>query len=130
MSGYATYTRYQRIESQAKVLGFKLGRSRMVGSWESLTDTVTLYPDDDKLPIYNRTAELFEGTFDQLEIFLQGWAKAQEYDYMLRMTNPDKRKKYEAKEIERQRLAKEREEKKKMFDILSNKSESSVEKLI
>ena len=131
MSGYETYTRYQRIEAQAKLLGFRLGRSKTVGSWERTdTDTVTVYPDQDRLPIYSRDAEIFTGTFGQLEVFLQGWAKAQQYDMMLRMTDDKKRKKYEAKELERQRLTQERIERRKTFAILSDKTETEVDRLV
>jgi hypothetical protein len=55
-----------------------------------------------------------------------GWAKAQQYDHLLRLTDDKKRKKYEDKEVERQRLAKEREEKKKIWAILNNQLEHKI----
>ena len=132
MSGYDTYTRYQRIEAQAKSLGFRLGRPPHHYNYSSTEhgDMVTLYPDDTALPIYRRDAELWSGTFNEIELFLTGWAKAQQYDAMLRMTDDKRRKQYEAKEVERQRIAREREEKRKMFAILANKSEKQVDKLV
>lgn len=122
MSGYQTYLRLQRIEEQAKMLGFRLGNPKH-GHWggSSDTDMVSLYPADEALPIYTRDAEIFTGTFRDVEIFMTGWVKAQSYDQILRLTNDKKRKQYEDKERERQRLAKERLEKKKMFAILANK---------
>ena len=131
MSGYNTYTRYQRIEAQAKSLGFQLGNPRSSSGWDHTDgDMVALYPADDALPVYRRDADIFTGTFSQVEVFLAGWARAQQYDMLLRISDEKKRKKYEAKEVERQRLAKEREEKKKMFAILANKSEKEVERLV
>lgn len=130
MSGYNTYTRFQRIEAQAKSLGFRLGRPPHHYSSNDYGDMVTLYPDDTALPIYSRDAEICTGTFNNIELFLTGWAKAQQYDAMLRMTPYKRRERYEAKEVERQRVAKEREEKRKMFAILANKTEKQVDKLV
>ena len=130
MSGYNTYTRFQRIEAQAKSLGFRLGRPPQHYTSTDYGDMLTLYPDDTALPIYRRDAEIWTSTFDGIELFLTGWAKAQQYDAMLRMTDDKRRKRYETKEVERQRVAKEREEKRKMFAILANKSEKQVDKLV
>ena len=130
MSGYNTYTRFQRIEAQAKSLGFCLGRPPHNYSSTDYGDMVTLYPDDTALPIYSRDAEILTSTFDGIELFLTGWAKAQQYDALLRMTPYKRRERYEAKEVERQRIAREREEKRKMFAILANKSEKQVDKLV
>lgn len=126
MSGWHTYTRFQRIEAQAKQLGFRLGKPGKGYSHRDYGDMISLYPDGQALPIYSRDAELFIGTFDQIEDFLMGWAKAQQYDHLLRLTDDKKRKKYEDKEVERQRLAKEREEKKKMWVILNNQLDHKI----
>lgn len=119
MSGYTTYLRYQRIEEQAKMLGFRLANTSR-GGWggNDYQDLVALYADGEALPIFSRDAELFTGTFDQVETFLTGWAKAQQYDMMLRLTDDKKRKAYEAKEMERQRIAREKAEQKKMWGVL------------
>ena len=82
------------------------------------------------LPVFNPDAEIFCGTFSHVETFLTGWARAQQYDMMLRITDDKKRKKYEDKERERQRLEKERLEKKKMYAILANKTEDDVDHLV
>lgn len=122
MSGYETYMRYQRIESQAKELGFRLGNPRH-GSWGrgDSEDVVALYPDDKALPVFSRDAEIFSGTFNQVQTFLHGWTRAQQYDMMLRLSDSKKRTKAELKEVERQRIAQEKEEQRKMFAILKNK---------
>lgn len=130
MSGYTTYTRWQRIEAQAKLLGFRLGSPKHGWGREDATDMVTLYPDGDTLPVFSRDADIYSGTFREIEIFMAGWARAQQYDMLLRLSDDKKRKKYEAKEVERQRLAKEREEKKKMYAILANKKETDVERIM
>ena len=49
---------------------------------------------------------------------------------LLRIADGKKRKKYEDKERERQRLAAERLEKRKMFAALADKSEKEVDKLV
>jgi hypothetical protein len=128
MSGYSTYTRWQRIEAQAKILGFRLGNPKS-GNWSGVGDhdMVALYPDGTALPVFSRDGEIYAGSFNQIETFMNGWTRAHQYDYLLRLSNNEKRKKAEAKEVERQRLAKEREEKRKMFAILANKEEKDVD---
>jgi hypothetical protein len=123
MSGYTTYTRWQRIESQAKTLGFRLGNSKH-GHWsisDPGTDQVALYPDSDALPVYGRDAEIFAGTFSQVEVFLAGWDRAQQYDMMLRLADDKKRKKYEDKERARQAEQRKREEQEQMLAVLRAK---------
>ena len=124
MSGFSTYTRWQRIESQAKLLGFRLGNP----THESVRrvnfvsdDTVSLYPDGAALPVYSRDTEIYTGTFSQVETFLNGWVRAQQYDMMLRITDEKKRKKYEDKERARQAEQCKREEQEQMLAVLRAK---------
>ena len=121
MSGYQTYTRFQRIEAQAEMLGFRIGNPKN-GMWSGGDDLVALYPRDTELPTYSRDAELFVGTFGQLEIWLQGWVKAQQYDMLLRLTDDKKRKKAEVREIERQRLQALKIEQKQVWNTLKEKT--------
>ena len=102
MSGYSTYTRWQRIEERAQLFGFRIGNPR-TGTWGGLDshDVVSVFPRDDEYPTYARDAELFTGTFRDLEIWLTGFEKAQQYDMLLRMTDAKRRKKYEDAEIGR-----------------------------
>jgi hypothetical protein len=112
--------RYQRIEAQARSMGFRIGNPRH-GQWgvnEPGVDQVTLYPDGEALPTFTRDAEIFTGTFSQVEVFLAGWARAQQYDMILRLSDDKKRKKYEDKERARQAEQKKREEQKKMMQVL------------
>jgi hypothetical protein len=120
MSGYSTYTRWQRIEAQAKQLGFCIGNPKH-GHWsisDPGTDQVALYPNEEALPVFSRDAEIFAGTFGQVEVFLAGWARAQQYDMILRLSDDKKRKTYEDRERARQAEQRKREEQKKMLAIL------------
>jgi predicted DNA-binding WGR domain protein len=123
MSGYSTYTRWRRIEEHALTLGFRLANPKH-GHWgggsDDGTDRVALYPAGEALPVYTRDAEIYTGTFGQVETFLNGWARAQQYDMMLRLTDDKKRKKYEDNERARQAEQKKREEQKKMIEVLKS----------
>lgn len=129
MSGYNTYTRWQRIEAQAKALGFRIGNPQHGWRGEDACDMVSLYPGEDSLPVYSRDAELFTGTFSGIETWLSGWARAQQYDQLLRISNAKKRKAHEAKEVERQRIIREKAEQRRTFAVLADKTEAEVEKL-
>ena len=119
MSGYRTYQRYQSVEAQARMLGFRLSTPPSHWSAREDGDMVTLYPgDNDALPVFSRDAEIFTGTFGQVETFLTGWARAQQYDMILRLSDDKKRKKYEDRERARQAEQRKREEQKKMLAIL------------
>lgn len=129
MTGYATYQWYQRVEEQAKHLGFRLGHSKHGNYRQEFGDIVALFPAESALPVYSRDAEIFCGTFAEVEKFLAGWARAQQYDAMLRMTDDRRRKKFEAREVERQRVARVKKEQKEMWGKLANKSEKEMERI-
>ena len=118
MTGYSTYTRWQRIEAQAKSMGFRMANPKHGWGGSGETDMVALYPDGEALPVFSRDAEIFAGTFGQVEVFLAGWARAQQYDTILRLSDDKKRKKYEDKERARQAEQRKREEQKKMLEVL------------
>jgi hypothetical protein len=120
MSGYQTLRRWQRIEEHANKLGFMIGNPKHGWSSNDM-DVVAIFPKDQELPTFTRDAELFSGTFRELEIFLMGWERAQQYDMLLRMTDNKRRKKFEDAERERQRIAALKLEQKKMWDTLSKK---------
>lgn len=130
MSGYQTYLRYQRIEARAKAMGFRIGNAKHGWTGRDEVDSVAIYPDEDAMPVYARDCEFFAGTFSQLEVWLAGWERAQQYDMLLRVSNEDKRKKAEDKERERQKIEAERLAKREMYAILANKTEEQVDKLI
>lgn len=129
MSGYHTYKTWQRIEDQAKLLGFRLANPKHGWNSREDSDTVGLFPDDEALPVYARDAEIFVGTFRQIEIFLAGWARAQQYDMMLRLSDEKRRKKAEVREVARQAEQRKREEQKKILAALrASDQENSVVK--
>jgi hypothetical protein len=82
MSGYNTVLKIRRLEEECEGLGFMFAASRH-GSYLG-NDVISLKPkDQDSLPVYSRDAELFVGTVEELEIWLQGLAWARNYDRML-----------------------------------------------
>jgi len=126
MSGYNTILRIRKIEDQVDKLGFMLSYPKH--RYNSEIDYIALKPKDDHgHPIYARDAEIFTGTLEELQVWLNGVDWARDYDRMLRMTDDKKRAAAEDKERTRQQLAKERAEKRKVFAILSNKSEEEID---
>lgn len=127
MSGYSTYLRLQSIEAQAKTMGFRLGNPKH-GHWgsEGDNDRVAIFPNDEALPSFSRDAEIFCGSFRDIEIFLAGWARSQQYDMILRMTDDKRRKKYEDAERARQAEQRKREEQKKIMAVLKTKDHENL----
>ena len=119
MSGYRTYQRYQSIEAQARMLGFRLGTPPSHWSAREDGDMVTLYPgDNDALPVFSRDAEIFTGTFGQVETFLTGWVRHQQYAAILGAADDKRIKRYEDRERARQAEQKKREEQAKLLKVL------------
>ncbi len=118
MTGYSTYTRWQRIEDWAKKLGFRLANPKHGWTGVGDTDTVALYPDGEALPIYARDADIFEGTFSQVETFLTGWVRAQQYTAILGAADDKRVKRYEERERARQAEQRKRAEQKQMMEVL------------
>lgn len=97
MSGYHTVIKIRRLEQEIDALGFRWGNSKRgaYGGYD-YGDVVALFPKEDSLPIYSRDAELFTGTIEQLDIWLQGFKQAREYDRMLMgKTHETKRTRFE-----------------------------------
>jgi hypothetical protein len=126
MSGYQTIIRFRTLEEKVNKLGFMFAYPKH--RYNSEIDYVALKPkDENALPIYARDAEVFTGTLEELQVWLNGVDWARDYDRMLRMTDDKKRAAAEDKERTRQQLAKERAEKRKVFAILSDKSEEEID---
>ena len=91
MAGWNTIARVRRLEAEVDKLGLKFKQPRN-GDWEQQERSLALVPKDaDALPIYSRDAELFVGTLEGLETWLQGVRWAREYDMMLKLSDEDKR---------------------------------------
>jgi hypothetical protein len=102
MSGWNTIERVRRLEEQIDALGFKFAKSKH-SEWHDDNGYLSLKPKDpDALPIYNRDAELYVGSLEQLETWLAGVRWAREYDMMLRISDDKKRAAGEQKERNRQ----------------------------
>jgi len=126
MSGYQTIIRFRALEEKVNKLGFMFAYPKH--RYNSEIDYVALKPKaENALPIYARDAEVFTGTLEELQVWLNGVDWARDYDRMLRMTDDKKRAAAENKERIRQQLAKERAEKRKVFAILSDKSEEEID---
>ena len=126
MSGYQTIIRFRSLEEKVNKLGFMFAYPKH--RYNSEIDYVALKPkDENALPIYARDAEVFTGTLEELQVWLNGVEWARNYDCMLKLSNDKKREKAEVKERVRQQLAKDRAEKRKVFAILSNKSEEEID---
>ena len=120
MSGYSLILKIQALEKQLHDLGMRWGYDRVGGRWgdPESGDTVAVFPRGAELPIYVRDATLFRGTISQLEVWIQGVQWARDYDRMLRISDENKRKKGEARELERQALQRKREEQAQMIRVL------------
>ena len=117
MSGYYTYNRWKRIEESAEQLGFRLGNPKH--GWSSSEhDLVALFPADTALPIYNRDADIFAGTFHDVEVWLDGWSRARAYDQMLGLSTDKKRAAAEDRERARQAERKKRQEQAELLRVL------------
>lgn len=96
MSGYNTIMRIRQLEKDVSELGLKIDKSTIYGYDRDYADMIALYPkDNDSLPIYNRQAELFTGTLEQLEVWLRGVEWARSYDQMLKVSDSKKRERKE-----------------------------------
>lgn len=95
MSGYQTILRIRRLEEAVDKLGFMLTMPKH-GSWSDSVDQVSLRPKDaESVPIYNRDAEVFCGTLDQLNAWIVGVQWARDYDMMLKLSDDKKRERKE-----------------------------------
>ena len=85
MSGYQSILALRRLEEDLDRLGFMMSNPRHGSAYDpEYRDMVAIKPKDEhSLPIYDRDAELFVGTIEQLKEWLRGVAWAREYDRML-----------------------------------------------
>jgi len=117
MSGYYTYNRWKRIEESAEKLGFRLGNPKHGWNHDN-QDLVALFPADNALPIYSRDADIFTGTFHEVEVWLDGWSRARVYDQMLGLSTDKKRARAEDRERARQVERRKREEQAELLRVL------------
>ena len=87
MSGYNLIRKIRYLEEECDKLGFKITSTKDYVNIYG--DVVALKPKADCLPIYSRDAELFVGTIEDLERWIQGFHFARKYDSMLFGTKHD-----------------------------------------
>ena len=82
MSGYTLVQKIRRLEQELDQLGLVMtGASHY---YRDFGDVVAVRPKDSvSLPIYSRDAELFIGTIDALDNWIQGVEWARKYDSLL-----------------------------------------------
>lgn len=82
MTGIQTIRKIQRLHSRCRELGFYITESRHSYN-DQLGDCLSIKPLNDHYPIYNRDAEIFCGTLESLEQWLNGMEWARSYDSMM-----------------------------------------------
>lgn len=81
MSGYSLIRKIRYLEEECHKLGFQITHARHFH--QEFGDVLALKPRDDCLPVYSRDAEVFIGTIQDLERWLQGFHVARKYDSLL-----------------------------------------------
>jgi len=90
MSGWNQIRQIRQLEERADLLGMKFTAYKHDDRWG---ENVALVPKDrDALPIYSRDAELFAGSLEHADRFMQGVLWAREYDRMTIDRNLDKKR--------------------------------------
>jgi hypothetical protein len=101
VNGYNLIKRVKALEERIHALGFRWGHEKH-GFGQEFGDVVALFPRDDQLPAYSRDAQLFSGSLNELERWLQGVQWARDYDMLMRVSDDKKRAKKEQDERNRQ----------------------------
>ena len=86
MSGWNQIQQVHKVEERADKLGFKFAPYKHDNIYG---ENVALIPKDQELPIYTRDAELFAGTLEGAEYWMQGVMWARNYDRMVVDKNTD-----------------------------------------
>lgn len=94
VAGWHLLQTFREVEERANDLGLKFAPSRYSGMD---FDTIALIPLDEHLPIYNREAEVFQGTLHDINKWLQGVEWARNYDDLMKVSTNEKRQTAERK---------------------------------
>lgn len=101
VAGWQLLQNYRLTEERANKIGLKFAPSKFSGmEW----DTIALIPLDEHLPVYNREAEVFQGTLQDISSWLRGIEWSREYDNLMIGKNDEKRKVAEEKYKQRELL--------------------------
>ena len=102
MSGWESLQRIKHLEEQVDKLGFKFSKPKHVYP-SGVDGAVSLMPkDNDSVPMYSRDAEVYVGSLELLETWLQGVEWARNYDRMCKISSDKTRATAEQKECNRQ----------------------------
>jgi len=101
VAGWQLLKNFRDVEARANKIGLKFGPSKYSGME---FDTIALVPFDEHLPIYNREAEVFTGSLQDIDKWLQGITWARNYDDLMKVSNDDKRQAAENKYQQRELL--------------------------
>lgn len=95
MTGFYDVLKLRRIEKEIDELGFMLCSPKQ--GWNADDQNVVgIKPkDNDSLPVYSRDAQVFQGTIEQLEVWLRGVEWARQYDMLLKVSDEKKRERKE-----------------------------------
>ena len=81
MSGYNLIRKIRYLEEECYKLGFQICHARHFNN--EFGDVLALKPRDDCLPVYSRDAEVFIGTIEELNRWIQGFQFARKYESMI-----------------------------------------------
>jgi hypothetical protein len=103
--GWDDVQRMKRVEAKAEKFGFRFASAN--SSWVDIGGgfaMIYLKPKDDCLPHYNRDAQIFSGSLESIETWLDGLEWARGYEELLKLSNDKKRSEKEQSERNRQLL--------------------------
>jgi hypothetical protein len=101
VAGWQLLKSFRDVEERANKIGLKFAPSKYSGME---FDTIALMPLDEHLPVYNREAEIFQGTLQDIDKWLRGVEWARNYDDIMKVSTHDKRQTAESKYQQRELL--------------------------
>ncbi len=101
VAGWQLLRSFRDVEERANKIGLKFAASKYSGME---FDTIALVPLDEHLPIYNREAEVFQGTLQDISSWIRGVEWSRNYDNLMMSKNDEKRETAERKYQQRELL--------------------------
>ncbi len=101
VAGWQLLKSFRDVEERASKIGLKFAPSKYSGME---FDTIALMPLDEHLPVYNREAEIFQGTLQDIDKWLRGVEWSRNYDNLMMSKNDEKRKTAETRYQQRELL--------------------------
>ncbi len=101
VAGWQLLRSFRDVEERANKIGLKFAASKYSGME---FDTIALVPLDEHLPVYNREAEVFQGTLQDISSWIRGVEWSRNYDNLMMSKNDEKRETAERKYQQRELL--------------------------